>query len=103
MPAFFSLLKDEKNPAVKAVLGHFFFVYIHPYVDGNGRMGRFLMNVMLVSGGYQSGFLDVKLIINESENFIGEVITELPPIFVLKKGSKIKLKKRDLLYKPNYK
>jgi len=24
--------------------------------------------------GYQSGFLDVKLIMNESENFIGEVI-----------------------------
>jgi len=52
MPAFFSLLKDEKEPAVKAVLGHFFFVYIHPYIDGNGRMGRFLMNVMLAGGGY---------------------------------------------------
>lgn len=52
MPALFFLLNDEENPAVKAVLGHFFFVYIHPYVDGNGRMGRFLMNVMLASGGY---------------------------------------------------
>lgn len=52
MPAFFSLLKDEAEPAVKAVLGHFFFVYIHPYGDGNGRMGRFLMNVMLAGGGY---------------------------------------------------
>jgi len=52
MPAFFSLLNDEEEPSVKAVLGHFFFVYIHPYIDGNGRMGRFLMNVMLASGGY---------------------------------------------------
>jgi Fic/DOC family protein len=52
MPAFFTLLKDEKEPAVRAVLGHFFFVYIHPYIDGNGRMGRFLMNVMLASGDY---------------------------------------------------
>ena len=52
MPALFTLLNDEKEPAVRAVLGHFFFVYIHPYSDGNGRMGRFLMNVMLASGGY---------------------------------------------------
>ena len=52
MPAFFTLLQDEIEPAVRAVLGHFFFVYIHPYSDGNGRMGRFLMNVMLASGGY---------------------------------------------------
>ena len=52
MPAFFELLEQEKEPAVRAVLGHFLFVYIHPYADGNGRMGRFLMNVMLASGGY---------------------------------------------------
>jgi hypothetical protein len=52
MPAFFELLTYEQEPAVRAVLGHFVFVYIHPYMDGNGRMGRFLMNVMLASGGY---------------------------------------------------
>ena len=37
---------------MRVVLGHFIFVYIHPYFDGNGRIGRFLMNVMLASGGY---------------------------------------------------
>ena len=52
MPALFELLTEEENPGVQAVLGHFMFVYIHPYMDGNGRMGRFLMNVMLASGGY---------------------------------------------------
>jgi len=52
MPAFFDLLKEEAEPSVRVVLGHFIFVYIHPYVDGNGRMGRFLMNAMLASGGY---------------------------------------------------
>ena len=52
MPAFFDLLQNETEPAVRVVLGHFIFVYIHPYYDGNGRMGRFLMNVMLASGGY---------------------------------------------------
>ncbi|HEN47496.1 MAG TPA: cell filamentation protein Fic, partial [Mizugakiibacter sp.] len=52
MPAFFDLLREETEPSVRVVLGHFIFVYIHPYMDGNGRMGRFLMNVMLASGGY---------------------------------------------------
>ena len=52
MPALFELLKEESGSSVRAVLGHFIFVYIHPYMDGNGRMGRFLMNVMLASGGY---------------------------------------------------
>ena len=52
MPAFFDLLREEEHPGVRAVLGHFVFVYIHPYMDGNGRMGRFLMNVMMAAGGY---------------------------------------------------
>ena len=52
MPAFFDLLREESEPSVRVVLGHFVFVYIHPYMDGNGRMGRFLMNVMLAAGGY---------------------------------------------------
>jgi hypothetical protein len=52
MPVFFDLLRDETDPAVRVVLGHFIFVYIHPYMDGNGRVARFLMNVMMASGGY---------------------------------------------------
>lgn len=52
MPVLFEMLAEESEPAVRVVLGHFMFVYIHPYFDGNGRMGRFLMNVMLAGGGY---------------------------------------------------
>ena len=52
MPVFFDLLREEPEPSVCVVLGHFVFVYIHPYMDGNGRMGRFLMNLMLAAGGY---------------------------------------------------
>jgi hypothetical protein len=52
MPVFFDLLEKEPESGVRAVLGHWLFGYIHPYPDGNGRMGRFLMNVMLASGGY---------------------------------------------------
>jgi hypothetical protein len=52
MPALFDLLMEEESPAVRIILGHFIFVYIHPYFDGNGRMGRFVMNLMMASGGY---------------------------------------------------
>src|SRR5258708_8432069 len=52
MPAFFDLLEKEPEPSVRAVLGHWLFGYIHPCPDGNGRMARFLMNIMLASGGY---------------------------------------------------
>ena len=52
MPVLFELLEAEVEPRVRAVLGHFLFVYIHPYMDGNGRLARFLMNLMLVPAGY---------------------------------------------------
>ena len=52
METLFKLLREERDAGVRAVLGHFIFVFIHPYMDGNGRMGRFLMNTMLASGGY---------------------------------------------------
>lgn len=52
MPVFFEMLTEESEPSVRVVLGHFIFVYIHPYTDGNGRIGRLLMNVMLAAGGF---------------------------------------------------
>ncbi len=52
MEAFFQCLANEDNPVVRAILGHFIFVFIHPYMDGNGRIGRFIMNVLWVTAGY---------------------------------------------------
>ncbi len=52
MPTLFDLLQNETDASVRTVLGHFIFVYIHPYFDGNGRIARFLMNAMLASGNY---------------------------------------------------
>lgn len=52
MDAFFYCLNQEENPIVRAVLGHFIFVFIHPYMDGNGRIGRFIMNLLWCAGGY---------------------------------------------------
>jgi hypothetical protein len=52
MPALMELIANEAHAGVRAVLGHFVFVFIHPYMDGNGRLGRFLMNYLLTTGGY---------------------------------------------------
>ena len=52
MPALFELLREEPEPAARVVLGHFLFVHVHPYPDGNGRLGRFLMNFLLTAAGY---------------------------------------------------
>jgi hypothetical protein len=52
LETFFELLKQETDCFVRAVLGHFVFVYIHPFVDGNGRIARFILNMFLLEGGY---------------------------------------------------
>lgn len=52
LEALWEMLEVESEACVRAVLGHHLFVFIHPYYDGNGRIGRFLMNTLLASGGY---------------------------------------------------
>jgi len=48
---------DEKwsalHPVLLAALAHRKLVDIHPFVDGNGRTARLLMNLILVNRGYQ--------------------------------------------------
>ncbi|MCX6065001.1 MAG: Fic family protein [Chloroflexi bacterium] len=40
------------SPVVLACAAHTWFVYIHPFVDGNGRTARILMNLVLMRHGY---------------------------------------------------
>ena len=43
---------DELTPIELAAFFHHKLVYIHPFIDGNGRTARLLMNVILMSNGY---------------------------------------------------
>ena len=52
MSALKECIDEEDSFVVKAILGHLFFGYIHPYCDGNGRTARFLMNFLFIIGGY---------------------------------------------------
>jgi len=49
--ALLETLEREPEVIVRAVMGHWLFGFIHPYMDGNGRMARFPMNFMMASGG----------------------------------------------------
>ena len=40
------------HPIVQAALLHGEFVKIHPFVDGNGRTARLLLNLVLIKNGY---------------------------------------------------
>ena len=51
MAEFEKYLQTEKDVITRAIMGHFKFVSIHPFVDGNGRMGRLLMNLILLQNG----------------------------------------------------
>lgn len=44
--------KNKYHPVVVAAYFHFAFELIHPFRDGNGRVGRLIMNWMLHNFGY---------------------------------------------------
>jgi Fic family protein len=43
---------EELRPIELAAVFHHRFVEIHPFDDGNGRVGRLLMNLLLIKNGY---------------------------------------------------
>lgn len=54
---FFQFANDEEprqfiHPVIKAILLHFWIGYIHPYVDGNGRVARAVFYWYLLRKGY---------------------------------------------------
>jgi len=42
----------ERHPVIKSAIAHAKLVEIHPFIDGNGRTARLLMNLILMRAGY---------------------------------------------------
>ncbi len=53
MKQLFSFIQSsDLHPVLKACIAHFYFVYVHPFNDGNGRTARTLSCMMLLQSGY---------------------------------------------------
>lgn len=50
---FYNNAELNDIPVVKAIVIHYLFETIHPFCDGNGRMGRLLLNNFLIKQGFE--------------------------------------------------
>lgn len=54
MKAMIKYISDEDEDAfIKACITHLYFVYIHPFCDGNGRMARILTDKVIYDSGFK--------------------------------------------------
>jgi Fic family protein len=47
----------DYEPVLRAAIAHHGFEAVHPFEDGNGRVGRLLLNLMLMQEGYPPALL----------------------------------------------
>lgn len=60
MARFVASLNPDLHPVEYAARVHVDFVGIHPFVDGNGRTSRLLMNLELMKAGFPPGVIPVE-------------------------------------------
>ncbi len=50
--------REEENPIVAACAAHAWFAQIHPFIDGNGRTARIIMNLLLMKKSYPIAIIE---------------------------------------------
>lgn len=69
MEQLFEWLKNsELNPLITSCIFHYEFEFIHPFVDGNGRMGRFWQSLILSKYNPIFSSFPIESIIKQRQN-----------------------------------
>lgn len=71
MEDLLDFIHTDKNlhPIEKASILHFYFVYVHPFFDGNGRTARAISYMYLLQQGYDFfKFFSISTVIREQKN-----------------------------------
>jgi Fic family protein len=71
-------MDDGLDQIIKSIVLHYYFAYLHPYFDGNGRMARLLQLWYLVQNGYTASlFIPFSAYINESKGLYYKAFTAI--------------------------
>jgi Fic family protein len=70
MSDLFQFLKTEKelSPLIKACIFHYELEFIHPFADGNGRIGRFWQSLILTKWNSAFEYLPIETLVRSRQD-----------------------------------
>ena len=68
--------KSGVHPLISSCVFHYEFEFIHPFTDGNGRMGRYWQTVLLANWRAQMAWVPVEEIVRERQQEYYKAINE---------------------------